>query len=166
MLRTPPLAALFAALAVSGCAPPDAPETTDQIDLLLYTSACEPESEPPFENWIEAGAGLTITWDVLCHRDDADTEWFAVKVTRWEDRSDDMWNVWYVEPTLRAVEYAEEELDGAQLPENPDSPLAQVRVPPRELVPGEYRVEVWDVPENQLDATIGEGKLTVLGDAE
>jgi len=150
----------------TGCADPTVPETTDQVDLLLFTSACQPESEPPFENWMDQGTDLTIAWDVLCHRDDALTEWFAVKVTKWEDRSDDMWNVWYVEPTLRAVTFGEEELPGAQIAENPDSPLAQERVPPRELVPGEYRVEVWEVPENQLDATIGEAKLIVLGEPD
>jgi hypothetical protein len=166
MPRSSLLAAPLALSCLFGCAPPEPPATTDRVDLLLYTSACAPESEPPFENWIEAGSGLTIAWDVLCHRDDADTDWFAVKVTRWDDRSDDMWNVWYVEPTRRAVAYAEDELPGAQIPANPDAPLAQVRVPPRDLVPGEYRIEVWDVPANQLDATIGEAKLTVLGDVE
>ena len=164
MRSLPFFAACAATVSLFGCTAPADPETTDQVDLLIYTSACEPESEPPFENYMQAGTGLTITWDVLCHRDDLETDWFAVKVTKWEDRADDMWNVWYVEPTRRAVVSGEEDLPGAEIPANPDSPDAQVRVPMRELVPGEYRVEVWDVPVNQLDATIGEAKLTVLGD--
>ncbi len=154
------------ALPLAGCPAPEDPETIDQVDLLLFTSACEPDSEPPFENWMRAGVGLTITWDVLCRRDDAATDWFAVKVSRWEDRADDLWNVWFVDPARRAVDYGEDNLPGAQVPENPDSPDAQVRVPARELLPGDYRIEVWNVPENQLDATTGEAKLTVLGATE
>lgn len=156
----------FALLALPACAPASGPVTTDRVDLLLYSPACTPDTEPPFENWIDEGDGLTIAWDVLCHRDDADTAWFAVKVSLWEDRADDLWNVWYLDPTRRGVEYAEEELPGADLPENPDSPLAQVRVVPRELIPGDYRVEVWEVPTNQLDAVVAEAKLTVLAGGE
>ena len=159
-------APILALLALPACAPAPGPITTDRVDLLLYSPACEPETEPPFENWIDEGDGLSIAWDVLCHRDDADTAWFAVKVSLWEDRADDRWNVWYVDPARRGVDYGEEELPGAELAENPDAPLAQVRVAPRDLVAGEYRIEVWEVPTNQLDAVVAEAKLTVLGAGE
>ena len=162
-MRSAPILAL---LLLAGCPVDQAPSPVDQIDLVLYTPACAPDVEPPFENWMNDRTDLTISWDVLCHRDDAATAWFAVKVSRWEDRADDLWNVWYIEPELRAVTYGEEELPGVTNAQNPSSPDAQVRVEPRELVPGEYRVEVWEVPDNTLDATVAEAKLTVLGDPE
>lgn len=154
------------ALLLAGCPADDPVSPIDQVDLLLYTPACEPESEPPFENWMNDRTELTISWDVLCHRDAAETAWFAVKVSLWEDRADDLWNLWYIEPELRAVTYGEEGVPGVTNAQNPDSPDAQVRVEPRELVAGEYRVEVWEVPDNTADATVAEAKLTVLGDAE
>ncbi len=138
----------------------------DQVDLLLFTPACEPDVEPPFENWMNEGTDLTIGWDVLCQRDDAATAWFALKVTRYDDRSDDMWKVSYVEPDIRAVSYGEEGLPGVTNAQNPDSPDAQVLVEPRELVPGDYRVEVWNVPDDPLDTITSEVKLTVIGDPE
>jgi len=154
---------LLPLILLAGCALPG-PETTDRVDLLLWSPACEPEAEPPFENWIEEGAGLTVAWDVLCTRDDAETSWFAVKISRWDDRADDMWNVWYLDPARRAVEYAEDDLPGVTDAQNPDSPDANVRVEPRDLVAGDYRVEVWNVPGNIGDAVVSEAKLTVLGD--
>lgn len=148
------------------CEAEQVPSPVDQVDLVLYTPACEPDVEPPFDNWMNVGTDLTISWDVLCHRDDASSAWFAVKVSLYEDRADDLWNLWYVDPDLRAVTYGEEGVAGVTNAQNPDSPDAQVRVQPRELVPGEYRIEVWDVPDNTLDATVAELKLTVLGGPE
>lgn len=159
-----PLALLLPVL--PACESEQVVSPVDQVDLLLFTPACEPDVEPPFENWMNEGVDLTISWDVLCTRDDAATAWFGVKVTRWDDRADDMWKVSYVEPDIRAVFYGEEDLPGVTTAQNPDAPDAQVLVEPRELVPGDYRIEVWDVPDDPLDTTTAEAKLTVLGGPE
>ena len=164
-MRSSPLLALAAVAALAGCAS-EAPETTEQVDLLLYTPACEPEFEPEFQNATWNPSGLTLSWDVLCTRDDAPVEWFALKVSRWDDRADDLWNVWFLDPDRRAVTYGEGGLPGAELPENPSAPDAEVRVPARELEPGDYRIEVWAVPGTEPDATTAEARLTVLDPSE
>jgi len=159
VLRTSPLAALV--LLAAGCPSEEPPPITDTVLVDVYTSRCDPEAGMP-EHFAEAGSVPTLRWSVLCLRDDAPVAWWAIKVSDWDDRADDWWNVWYVDPDLREVSYGETPLPGVTDENNAFSPDAFPRVAPRELGEGAYRVEVWAVTTDLVDSTIGEAKLTML----
>ena len=153
-------AALLAIL-VAGCAELPPPETTDVVSVELFTAFCDPQSDPE-ESFLAPGTVPTLRWNILCNRDGVEPAWLAVKVSHWDDRADDWWNVWYADPSLRETTYGETPLPGVDDENNPFFPDALPRVAPRELAPGSYRLEVWAVPTDLVDAVIGEGRFTVL----
>ena len=164
MLRALPIAVLVA-VALGGCPAiePD-PVLTDEVHLVLYTSLCEPTEELQDHFYVARGATFEISWEALCVRDDREISWWAVKVTYWEDRSEDAWNVWLIAPEIDHVRYGEGTIDAAVDPNiiNENHPLAMERVPPDDLLVGEYRVEVWGVVDDYLDSQRNEVRLTVV----
>lgn len=167
MLR--PLALLLLSLPLLLCScdeVPDAPEITDRIELTLSTSLCPPEVPPTDRYWALAAASFDIAWDTLCVRDGGEISWYAVKVSYWEDRSEDVWNVWLIHPDLSEVRYGEASIDAAVDPNivNPGHPRALERVPPALLEVGDYRVEVWGVVDGYMDSQRSEVRLTLTAD--
>ncbi len=159
MLRLLPLAVLL----IVGCSPEPVPPRSDGVEVLLWTPSCEPDFEPETHFHVPAGA-YTISWDALCVRDAASIAWWAVKISYWEDRADDAWNVWLIDPSIQEVHYAEGEIDAAIDPNvlNPDHPFALERVAPAPLEYRDYRVEVWGVVDNYLDSQRNEVRLTLV----
>ncbi|HCP45747.1 MAG TPA: hypothetical protein DIU15_06880 [Deltaproteobacteria bacterium] len=137
-------------------------ETTDRVELVLHTTLCEPEAEPPVHFHADDWNGLSLAWDILCVRDGGTIQWWGLKVSHWEDRAEDLWDVWYIDPALREVRYGEAQIDGGVDLNNTSFPHAMERVPPRALVPGDYRVEVWGILENYLDSQWAEARITIV----
>ncbi len=157
----------FLALLLGACEEvPEPPEITDRVELVLSTSLCTPDTPPDTRFWGLATASFDIAWDTLCVRDGGEINWYAVKVSYWEDRAEDAWNVWLIHPELRAVRYGEASIEAAVDPNivNEDHPDALERVPPALLEPGDYRVEVWGVVDDYLDSQRSEVRLTLLAD--
>lgn len=152
--------ALALSIAVAGCAAPESPTISTTVTVDLFTSRCDPD-EGLREVFLETDTP-TFRWDILCMRDDAATAWLALKVSDWDDRADDWWNVWYVNPDLREVAYGETPLPGVADENNPFAPDALPRVAPQELTDGSYRLEIWAVSGDLVDSTIGETKFTIL----
>jgi hypothetical protein len=152
---------LLSLILLAGCAEEDPPTITDTITVDVFTARCDPEVGFE-EQFVEVGLLPTLRWEVLCVRDDARIGWLAVKVSDWDDRADDWWNVWYLDPDLREVTYGEAPLPGVADENNPFAPDALPRVAPRELTIGSYRAEVWAVSADLVDSTIGETKFTVV----
>ena len=89
-----------------------------------------------------------------------------MKVSYWEDRAEDAWNVWLIHPDRSSVRYGEAQIEAAVDPNivNVDHPQAMERVPPALLEPGDYRVEVWGVVDNYLDSQRSEVQVSVVRD--
>lgn len=165
MRRLLPIAAI-ACCPLAGCATPAAPEPSDRVELLLYTVACPPASEPPFEQFVAADAPWTIAWTTRCTRDGRSVAWSAVKVSYWDDRAEDTWNLWYIDPTVSELAYGATDVPGIDDTLNDDYPEAWRRVPAVDpLPPGAYRVEIWAVQDDSLDAQTTDVKVTVLESA-
>jgi hypothetical protein len=150
-----------------GCDEEDlAPDLTEQVDLVLSTSLCEPSEAPEEHFWAAVSTSFDIRWDTLCVRDGGEVSWYAVKVSYWEDRAEDAWNVWLIHPDRSEVRYGEATIDGVLDPNivNPAHPDAMERVPPAILQPGDYRVEVWAVTDEYLDSQRSEVRLTITDD--
>ena len=161
------LALLLIGFTLVACAEEElAPEVSDQVDLVLSTSLCEPDEPPVDHFWAAASASFDITWDTLCVRDGGEISWYAVKVSYWEDRAEDAWNVWLIHPDRSEVRYGEATIKGVLDPNivNPSHPDAMERVPPATLQPGDYRVEVWAVTDDYLDSQRSEVRLTITND--
>ena len=140
------------------------PLTSDVVDLVLYTTQCPPETEPETHFHTEAAAPLTtltLRWDLRCVRDQSEIQWWAVRVSHWDDRAEDIWNVWYLDPELREVRYGKAQIPGGVDINNTDYPYAMEKVPPQALPPGDYRVEVWGILVEYLDSQWSEVRLTV-----
>ena len=149
-------------VALAGCAAPAAePEVVDSVHVEVFTEACAPQ-ETLGRAWVAAGEDLTLSWEALCTRDALPIVWWALKVSLWEDRADDWWNIWYLPPDLGEAEYGQLNLPGVPDPQNSAAPLALQRVFPRELVPGDYRLEVWGVQQNAADSMRREVRITVV----
>jgi hypothetical protein len=141
-------------------------EITDRVELVLSTSLCPTDEEPTERYWALANASFDIAWDTLCVRDGGEITWYAVKVSYWEDRAEDAWNVWLIHPDVGEVRYGEATIEAALDPNivNPHHPDALERVAPATLVPGDYRVEVWGVVEDYIDSQRSEVRLTLTQD--
>lgn len=156
---------LLPLLLLLGCpADETGPPLTDTVELVLWTAQCEPDEDPQDHfHRAETGEPWTIAWRLPCVRDGGEVSWFAVKVSLWEDRAEDVWNVWYIEPSISELRYGQANIDGALDPQNADYPAALLRVGPvSPLDPGDYRVEVWAVVGDSLDAQRNEVRLTVV----
>jgi hypothetical protein len=163
VVRLYPTLALLALLVGCTGASPD-PVLSDEVHVVLYTSQCEPE-EPLHDRFYVTRSGtFDISWEALCVRDDREISWWAVKVSYWEDRAEDAWNVWLIDPDVDRVRYGEAMIPGASDPNllNEAYPDALERVAPDELVAGEYRVEIWGVVDDYLDSQRNEVRLTVV----
>jgi hypothetical protein len=162
--------AALCGLALPACAPGEPePEPADPVQLYLWTSLCEPDPEDPPPDWFAVEKAnpypdFRIAWELLCVRDGAEVDWFALKVSHWDDRSEDLWNVWYLDPNLREVRFGDAELPGDVQADNTSYPAALERVPPRAMPPGDYRVEVWALLPETLDSQRSEVRLTVTED--
>jgi len=159
--RLLPLALL---LALAACTDPVEPDLVDEVHVVLYTSLCEPEA-PPEDHFTVSFVGVfDISWEALCTRDGRDIGWWALKVSFWEDRAEDAWNVWMIDPEVDRVWYGQAEIEGAEDPYivNESWPDALVRVGPTALQPGDYRVEIWGVVDDYLDSQRSEVRLTVV----
>lgn len=145
---------------------PEPPETTDRVALVLSTSLCPPDVQPEARFWVLASESFRIAWNTLCVRDGGEINWYAVKVSYWEDRAEDAWNVWLIHPDLREVRYGEASIEAAVDPNviNEAHPDALERVPPALLEPGDYRVEVWGVVDDYMDSQRSEVRLTIVAD--
>ena len=135
---------------------------------LSATYACtydadEPDVEPE-DHFVVERSPYVITWDALCVRDGRDVSWGALKISYWEDRAEDAWNVWLIDPEVSEVTYGEPQIDGTSDPNIPNTmfPYALERVGPAALDPGDYRVEVWAVVDDYLDSQRNEVRLTVV----
>ena len=157
----PWILALLALTALVGCTTEAPPDTTDVVALEIFTARCDPETPLPTFH-VPLGTTPSLRWDVLCVRDDGPTAWLSIKISDWDDRADDWWNVWYMDPDLREVAYGESPLPGVLDDNNPFERDAFPRVAPRELSVGSYRAEVWAVSADFVDSTIGEAKFTVV----
>jgi len=162
VVRAELLAVPLVLLAV-GCPEAEPLVIAATINVDVFTSRCDPD-EGMREVHLEAGTEPTIRWNVVCLRDGVDPAWWAIKVSDWDDRADDWWNVWYIDPGLREVVYGETPLPGVSDENNPFSPDALPRVAPRGLSEGSYRLEVWAVSDDLVDSTIGEVKFTMVND--
>ncbi len=142
----------------------EGPPLTDTVDLVLWTAQCEPELDPEDHFYIaDNGEPWHIAWELPCVRDGGEVTWFAVKVSLWEDRAEDLWNLWYVDPSIHELRYGQASVDGALDPQNTAYPDALLRVGPiSPLDVGDYRVEVWAVVNDSLDAQRNEVRLTVV----
>ncbi len=79
-----PLGLLLAGLAA--CEEPLLePELDEGVHLVLSTSLCEPETEPQSHFFLRAGGGFETSWETLCVRDGGEVNWYALKVSYWED---------------------------------------------------------------------------------
>lgn len=165
MRRLAPTLALLCLLAGCTDAPTD-PVLVDEVHVVLFTSQCEPEPAPIDHFAVSWSGTFDISWQALCVRDGRDVSWWAVKVSYWEDRAEDAWNVWLIDPTVDRVRYGEAMIPGAADPNmlNEAYPDALERVAPDVLEPGEYRVEVWAVVDDYLDSQRNEVRLTVVSD--
>lgn len=147
----------------SACEPAGEPARTDSVELVLFTTRCEPEFAPPDRFWVTEGSPWNIGWTTRCRRDDRSFQWQAIKVSFWEDRAEDAWNVWFIEPSVDLVTFGEGSLPGVDALGNDDYPEALLRVRPVDPLPsGDYRVEVWGVQEDLADAQTSEVRVTVL----
>ena len=152
-------------LLVSACTDePADPVLTDEVHLVLYTSLCEPGSPPDDHFAVTRSGTFDISWEALCVRDGREIGWWAVKVSWWQDRAEDAWNVWLIDPEVERVRYGQATISGAADPNvlNEAWPDALERVAPSELDAGEYRVEVWGVVDDYLDSQRNEVRLTVV----
>lgn len=148
---------------LAGCGgAPEAVATTDRVELLLHTTLCEPETEPLRHFHTSDWTSLVLAWDILCVRDGGTIQWWGLKVSHWEDRAEDLWDVWYIDPSVRELRYGEAQIDGGVDLNNTAFPHAMERVPPRALPPGDYRFEVWGILENYLDSQWDEVRITVV----
>ena len=159
------LLSLLLITGLSGCPeePFEAP-VGDRVDLVLSTSRCVPDPEPTSRFWVPADSNFDIGWETLCVRDGGEIIWYAVKVSLWEDRSEDAWNVWLIHPDRSELRYGEAQIEAAVDPNlvNEDHPDAMERVPPALLEPGDYRVEVWGIVDGYLDSQRSEVRLTIV----
>lgn len=152
-------------LLLSACDPAADPiDTTDSVELVLWTLQCEPDVDPPDHFVLDAATQVWwLRWTVPCVRDGGDVDWLAVKVSLWDDRAEDLWNLWFVDPELRELRYGQADVPGIIDATNIDYPNALERVPPSTpLPPGDYRVEVWAVVGGSLDAQRNEVRVTVV----
>lgn len=163
--RSPLLLPVLLLLCGCGEGVPD-PPIGDSVDLVLSTALCPPDDDPPEQYWVDVAAGFDIRWETLCVRDGGQINWYAVKVSYWEDRAEDAWNVWLIDPNRSSVRYGEALIEGALDPNvvNVDHPYALERVAPALLETGDYRVEVWGVVDDYLDSQRSEVRLTVVED--
>jgi len=153
---------LLPLLLLAACHPVAEPVVVDEVQLVLSTAQCAPEVEPN-DHFTVADHLFDVTWETLCVRDRSVFAWQAVKVSLWDDRAEDAWNVWFVDPEVSSVRYGEVDLPGVLDPANDAGPFALERVPPLAPLPaGDYRVEVWGVLENLGDSQASEVRLTVL----
>ncbi len=92
-------------LLLAACDPAEVPpETTDSVELVLWTLQCEPDVDPEDHFFVDATTQVWwIRWMVPCVRDGGDVDWLALKITLWDDRAEDIWNVWFADPELREV---------------------------------------------------------------
>ena len=139
-------------------------ELTETVELVLSTSLCEPEEEPVDHFFAAEDAPFRIAWETLCVRDSGEVNWYAVKVSYWEDRAEDAWNVWLIDPTIDSVRYGEATIPAVVDANvvNTNHPNALERVAPALLEPGDYRVEVWAVVDDYLDSQRSEVRLTLV----
>ncbi len=140
------------------------PVLDDGVEVVLWTTQCEPDALPQDHFFVTNDGPYAIAWDVLCVRDRGEFLWFAVKVSYWEDRAEDAWNLWLIDPSVREVTYGERDVDGTTDPNIPNTsfPDALERVPPAPLDPGDYRVEVWGIVGEYTDSQRNEVRLTVV----
>ncbi len=159
------LAALLLSLSLlAACTTePAEPVLHDRVEVQLWTVLCEPDVEPE-DHFVVERSPYVITWDALCVRDGRDVSWWALKISYWEDRAEDAWNVWLIDPEVSEVTYGEPQIDGTSDPNIPNTmfPYALERVGPAALDPGDYRVEVWAVVDDYLDSQRNEVRLTVV----
>lgn len=156
---------LLSLLLLTACDAEEAPpQTTDSVDLVLWTLQCEPEADPQDHFHIDASTQVWwIRWELPCVRDGGTVDWMAVKVSLWDDRAEDLWNLWFVDPELDEVRYGAADVPGIADSTNTDFPHALERVTPITPLPaGDYRVEVWAIVGGSLDAQRTEVRLTVL----
>jgi len=159
MVRLLPLLPLFLLVA---CEPVGDPTPGTAVELTLSTPQCEPDFVPD-DHFFVADHFFEVQWRTLCVRDRSSFAWQAVKVSLWDDRAEDIWNVWFLDPELESVRYGDADLPGVVDPANDAFPSALERVPPLAPLPaGDYRVEVWGVLENLGDSQRAEVRLTVL----
>lgn len=161
-MRLPVL--LPALLLLSACtAEPTDPVLDDRVDVQLWTVMCEPDEEPE-DHFVVEVSPFVIGWEALCVRDGRDVSWWALKISYWDDRAEDAWNVWLIDPTVQEVTYGQPGIDGASDPNVPNTmfPDALERVGPASLDPGEYRLEVWAVVDDYLDSQRNEVRVTVV----
>ena len=140
------------------------PELDEDVHLVLSTSLCEPEVEPQSHFFLKADGGFETSWETLCVRDGGEVNWYALKVSYWEDRAEDAWNVWLIDPSIESVIYGDPSIPAVLDPNivNEAHPNALERVAPAPLVAGDYRVEVWAVVDDYLDSQRSEVRLTLL----
>ena len=140
------------------------PGLDEGVHLVLNTSLCEPEVEPQSHFFLRASGGFETSWETLCVRDGGEVNWYAIKVSYWEDRAEDAWNVWLIDPTIDSVVYGDPSIPAVLDANivNESHPDALERVAPVPLVPGDYRVEVWAVVDDYLDSQRSEVRLTLL----
>jgi hypothetical protein len=156
---------LLAILLLAACEPTELPaETTDSVELVLWTTQCEPEADPQDHFHVDAATQVWwLRWSIPCVRDGGDVDWLAVKVTDWDDRAEDVWNLWFVDPTLSEVRYGQADVPGIADSTNVDFPNALERVTPiTPLPPGDYRAEIWAIVGGSLDAQRNEVRITVV----
>ncbi len=156
---------LLPLLLLVGCAPEPGPAaTTDSVELVLWTLSCEPDEDPPDHFQLAADQQVWwLRWSVPCVRDGGTVDWLAVKVSLWDDRAEDLWNLWFDDPELRELRYGAADVPGVADASNTDFPNALERVPAQTpLPPGDYRAEVWAIVGGSLDAQRNEVRVTVL----
>ena len=150
----------------SGCTDEDAlPVLHDGVEVLLWTTQCEPDIEPE-DHFFVNREPYSIRWEALCVRDRGDISWWALKVSLWEDRAEDAWNVWLIDPAVTEATYGDARIDAIVDPNIPnvDHPLVWERTAPAPLTAGDYRVEVWGIVDDYLDSMRNEVRLTVVSD--
>jgi hypothetical protein len=156
---------LPALLLLAACTPAEFdPVLSDAVDLTLWTILCEPEEDPETHFYVDGGAPYTIRWDARCIRDGGEIAWWAVKVSYWEDRAEDAWNLWLIDPDVDEVSYGDARVDGTTDPNipNPSFPNALERVAPAPLTAGDYRVEIWGIVGEYTDSMRNEVRVTVV----
>ncbi len=102
---------LLPLLLLAACDPVAEPAIAEEVRLVLSTAQCEPDVAPE-DHFTVADHHFDVSWETLCVRDRSVFAWQAVKVSLWDDRAEDAWNVWFVDPDVSSVRYGEVDLPG------------------------------------------------------